>query len=138
MHDPYKVEPRKPLTPKQRLKLLVANKGRCCICGLPIAGYRERWDDYDLSEIPFIDEHIQPLWRGGTNEWGNRGPAHEACAKKKTAAEATERAKSERVSEFHFGAKRPKRIMPGSRRHHLKKKLDGTVVLRSQEGTDNG
>lgn len=132
-HDPYGVTPRKALTNRQRLQLLIANKGRCCICGQKIEGYRERWDDYDLNSIPFVDEHIVPLWADGTNEFSNRGPAHERCAREKTAKEATERARVRSSAERHFGAKRPKRVMPGSRRHHLKKKLDGTVVRRDQD-----
>lgn len=133
VHDPYYVTPRKPLTNKQRLQLLIANEGKCCICGAPIVGYRERWDDYDLSSVPFVDEHIIPLSRNGTNDWGNRGPAHVNCAKAKTAKEATERSRGRKAAEFHFGAKRPKRIMPGSRRHHLKKKSDGRVVRRDED-----
>ncbi len=129
-HDPYSVSKRKPLTSKQRLQLLVANKGKCCICGQPIKGFKEKWDDYALDEIEFIDEHVQPLWLGGTNEFNNRGPAHIDCAKNKTSKEATERSRMRKAAEFHFGAKRPRKIMPGSRRHHLKKKLDGTVVPR--------
>jgi 5-methylcytosine-specific restriction protein A len=133
IHNPYKVEPRSPLTDKQRLQLLIDNGGKCCICGHPIVGYREKWDDYKLDDIPFIDEHVNPLWLSGTNALSNRGPAHLACARVKTDQEATERAKCRRVAEFHFGAKRPKKIMPGSKRHHLKKKADGRVVLRSED-----
>jgi 5-methylcytosine-specific restriction endonuclease McrA len=132
-HNPYRVEPRKQLTAKQRLQLLIENGGKCCICGHPIFGFRERWDDYELEKIPFVDEHISPLWLNGTNEFSNRGPAHEACAREKTSKEATERSSGRKAAEFHFGAKRPKKIMPGSRRHHLKKKLDGRVVLRSED-----
>jgi 5-methylcytosine-specific restriction protein A len=119
VHDPYAVEPRKPLTNKQRLEMFVRHNGICCICGRHINGVREAWD-----------EHISPLWLAGDNSAENRAPAHERCARVKTSREATERAKGQRVAERHFGAKRPKRIMPGSRRHHLKKRLDGSVVER--------
>lgn len=131
MHNPYLVTKRKRLTDKQRLELLIANGGKCCICGRPIVGYREAWDDYGLDEIPFVDEHVEPLWRNGTNDLSNRGPAHVKCAREKTASEATDRAKTRSVAEKHFGAHRPKtRPMPGSRRSPWKRKMDGTLVRR--------
>lgn len=120
--DPYSVTPRKPLTDKQRLQMFLDAKGICEICGHRIDGVHEMWD-----------EHMVPLWAGGSNEKWNRKPVHVKCAKAKTTKEATERAKGRRFAEFHFGARRPKQIMPGSRRHHLKKKLDGSVVRRDEE-----
>lgn len=130
MHDPYRVEPRKRLTDKQRLQLLIANDGRCCICGQPIVGYREQWDDFDLASVPFVDEHVKPLWRDGDNAFSNRGPAHVKCATAKTGQEATERAKGRDVAERHFGAKRSKRPMPFGRRSGKKRKMDGSIVDR--------
>jgi 5-methylcytosine-specific restriction protein A len=119
-HDPYRVEPRKPLTPKQRLQMFMRHKGVCCLCGLKIDGVRDMWD-----------EHINPLWLAGDNSAENRAPAHVKCARAKTAKEATERAKGRDVAERHFGAKRAKtKPMPGGRRSKWKKKLDGTVVPR--------
>lgn len=119
-HNPYSVEPRKPLTDKQRLEMFIRHKGICCICHLKIDGVHEMWD-----------EHINPLWLDGDNSAENRAPAHVACARKKTAAEATERAKGRSVAEAHFGAKRTKtRPMPCGRRSRFKKKMDGSVVER--------
>ena len=126
-HNPYAVTARKPLTPKQRLKLLLDNKGKCCICGLQIAGYREQWDDYDLSTVPFVDEHIRPLSMDGTNDWDNRAPAHVRCARAKSSKEATDRAKVRKIAERHFGAKRSK---PKSK---FRRKFNGEVVPRDQE-----
>lgn len=120
MHDPYYVEPRKPLTPKQRLELFIRHKGICCICGGKIDGVREMWD-----------EHVNPLWLDGDNKAENRAPAHAKCARQKTAAEATDRAKVRSIAEKHFGAHRPKtKPMPGSRRSKWKRKMSGEVVLR--------
>ncbi len=131
IHDPYRVEPRKPLTSKQRLQLLIDNGGRCCICGQPIVGFRQKWDDYDLRSIPFVDEHCNPLWLSGTNAASNRGPAHVDCAREKTKKEATERAKSRRIAERHFGARKAKNQTEYTRLKHLfKRKPDGTVVPR--------
>lgn len=63
--------PRKPLTPRQRLKLFEDEKGLCCICGLKIVG-------------KFIDEHKRALALGGSNDLDNRGVAHPKCAAVKT------------------------------------------------------
>lgn len=95
LHNPYHVTPRKPLTPKQKLKMFIEHGGMCCICGCKINGVHEAWD-----------EHVDPLWRGGTNDADNRRPAHEKCARVKTSKEAGEKAKGERIAEKHYGAKR--------------------------------
>jgi 5-methylcytosine-specific restriction endonuclease McrA len=126
VHDPFHVGKRKPLTDKQRAKLFVEHQGRCCVCHNKIqAG--QRW----------IDEHVKPLWLAGTDEdfnaWANRGPAHEDCAKVKTAREAKERSKGRRVAQKHMGAKRSKNPLPGSRASKWKRKMDGSVVRRDQE-----
>lgn len=119
MHDPYRVEPRKRLTDKQRLEMFVRHDGRCCICGGKIDGVHEMWD-----------EHVNPLWLNGDNSAENRAPAHVRCARTKTAAEATKRAKGRDVAERHFGAKRSKRPMPFGRRSGKKRKMDGSIVDR--------
>lgn len=129
--DPYSVTPRKRLSDKERLQMFLDHKGICCICQTKIDGVRERW----------IDEHELALWLGSLSEEdrerfnapGNRGPAHARCATLKTAKEATDRARGRKAAERHFGAKRPKKIMPGSRAHYQKKKLNGSVVRRDSE-----
>jgi 5-methylcytosine-specific restriction protein A len=126
--SPYSVTPRKPLTPKQRLQMFLDHNGICCLCGHKIDGVRERW----------IDEHELALWLGSLSEedrerlnaTSNRGPAHERCATIKTAKEATDRARGRKAAERHFGAKRPKKVMQGSRRSPWKKKLNGPAVRR--------
>lgn len=121
IHDPYRVEPRKPLTPKQKLKMFIAHDGVCCICGCKINGVKEAWD-----------EHDDPLWLNGTNAENNRKPAHARCARQKTAKESGERSKIQSVAEKHFGAKnRPKsRPLPGTRASGLRKRMDGRVERR--------
>ena len=131
-HNPYEVNPRKALSNKRRVELLVANNGLCCICGGKIT-VATAWDDFDLSAVPFVDEHINPLWLSGSNDFNNRGPAHVKCARDKTAKEATDRAKVRRMAERHLGAKRPKGPpMPGSKRSKWKKHLDGSVSRRER------
>jgi len=119
-HNPYHVTPRNKLTPKQKLKMFVEHDGKCCICGHKINAVREAWD-----------EHVDPLWRNGTNDMGNRAPAHEKCARQKTSEEADERAKGQRVAEKHFGAKETKGPpIPGSKRSGWKRKMNGELVRR--------
>lgn len=120
IHDPYRVEPRKPLSPAQRLRMFVRHKGICCLCGHKIDGVREAWD-----------EHISPLWLAGDNSAENRAPAHERCARQKTKKEATERAKSRRIAERHFGARKAKHPTEYTRlKHKWKRTVDGRVVPR--------
>lgn len=121
-HDVYAVEPRKPLTRKQKLQMFIAADGMCCLCGFPINGVKEAWD-----------EHINPLWLNGDNSAPNRAPAHEKCAKAKTAGESTDRAKIRSTAEKHFGAKESKsRPMLGSKRSNFKKKMNGKVERRGK------
>jgi ribosomal protein L34E len=119
IHDPYRVERRKPLTQKQKLKMFIANDGICCVCGRKINGVKEAWD-----------EHDDPLWLNGTNADNNRKPAHAKCARSKSADEAVARGKVQRVAERHFGAKKTKQPFPGSRASPWKRRMDGTVVKR--------
>lgn len=117
--NPFETVKRKPLTTLQRAKLFAEHKGICCLCSTLI-GAHQRW----------IDEHILPLSQGGTNDWENRGPAHEDCAKAKTKQDAKDLSTIRNGYAKRVGAKVPKCPMPGSRHHHskLRKKMDGTVV----------
>lgn len=119
IHDPYAVEPRKPLTSKQKLQMFIRAKGVCCICGGKINGVSEAWD-----------EHVNPLWLAGDNSAPNRAPAHERCARVKTAKEATDRASIRKKAERHFGAHTSKNPMPCGRKSKWKKKMNGEVVPR--------
>ena len=96
---PYTPVKRKPLTPLQRTKLFLEHGGKCCICKEKI-GLNEKW----------IDEHINPLGMTGTNDWSNRGPAHVACAKTKTADDKANIAKAKRIQAKHLGAKGKSKI----------------------------
>lgn len=107
IHDPYVVEPRKPLSPKQKLRMFIEQSGICCICGHKINGVKEAWD-----------EHVNPLWLNGDNSAPNRSPAHNKCARAKSGAETTQRAKIRSTAEKHFGAKKQRSSLakkPGTR-----------------------
>lgn len=109
VHDPFRVEPRRRSTDRQKLEMIKAQSGKCIICGLPMGGANKAFDSFDIDDLKalgLIDEHIEPLWRQGTNEASNRGMAHDDCATVKTSAEATLRAKSRSVACKHLGVTR--------------------------------
>jgi 5-methylcytosine-specific restriction protein A len=112
-------EDRKPLTRKQRADLFLRQDGRCPNCGqkLEIKGNRP----------VCVDEHLEPLWRGGSNDLANRELWCVPCTKPKTAGESAERAKGNRVRDKHIGAIERKR---GGFSGKFRRKMDGTVVDR--------
>ena len=118
--SPVIPEKRKPLTRRQRVKAHDLHGGVCCVCQSAIA-----------PGEPFIDEHIIPIALGGSNDRSNRGIAHIACAKVKTARDQKMIAKSLRVRAKHLGIKKPGRAkLPCGRSSPWKKKISGEVVRR--------
>ena len=117
--NPFETVKRKPLTTLQRARLFAEHKGICGLCHLPIMAF-QRW----------IDEHRIPLSQGGSNDWENRCPAHEHCAKEKTKQDAADLSTIRNGYAKRIGAKVPKHPMPGSRHHpsKLRKKMNGQVV----------
>ncbi len=112
--------PRGSLSAKRRLQAWERTGGTCVICEEPIDGVRERW----------IVEHIRALELGGADELTNMGPAHEACGREKTRDDHARTALAKRQKARHLGATVAARPLPGSRSTALKRKLNGTVVLR--------
>lgn len=114
-------EERKPLTRKQRAELFLRQDGRCPTCGqrLEIKGGRP----------VAIDEHVNPLWRGGSNDLANRELWCVPCTRPKTKQEAVERGKSNRVRDKHIGAIDRRENTAGRwRGSNLRKKLNGDIV----------
>ena len=95
----------------------------CGLCDCEIDPVRMVWEA----------DHKVPIASGGADELANIQPLCAHCHKQKTRGDVRGMAKMKRVGEKHYGIKRPKRIMPGSRGHYLKKKLDGSVVRRDSE-----
>lgn len=114
-------EDRKPLTRKQRADLFLRQDGKCPNCGqrLEIKGGRP----------VCIDEHVNPLWRGGSNDLANRELWCIPCTKPKTAGESGERAKGNRVRDKHIGAI-DRSNKSGGFSKRFSRKMDGTVVDR--------
>lgn len=116
-------EPREKLTRKQFAALFLRQDGRCGNCDqrLEVKG----------GKPVCVDEHLNPLWRGGTNALENRELWCVPCTKPKTATEAGERAKGLNVRDKHIGAKKRKGPpMPGSKDSKWKKPMRGDAVRR--------
>ena len=123
MNEDVGTTKRKNITPRLRLKIWEAHKGICVLCSAKIDGVRERW----------VAEHVIPLSLGGEDAESNMGPAHEACAIKKTfgrTGDIAKAAKAKRVKSKHLGIKKSKNPLPGGKGSKLKKKMDGSVVPR--------
>lgn len=94
---------------------------------------RRQNDQCALTDVPFGPgvkpqfDHIVPLWLGGENRESNLQAITEAAHKKKTATEATVRAKCNSVRKKHLGIKRSKTPLSHP---YLKRRMDGTVVDR--------
>lgn len=110
------------LSNRRRLQAWERTGGTCVVCDCRIDGVRDRW----------IVEHIRALELGGLDEIQNLGPAHEACGREKTRGDHARAAEAKRQKLRHLGAAASIRPMPGSRTSALKRKVDGTVVLREE------
>ena len=83
-------EKRRPLTRAQLAELVLAQMGKCAACG-------ERLDFAKKGQV--VDEHIQPLFSGGSNDTSNRELRCKPCATVKTTQEAPGRAKVRRIEQ---------------------------------------
>ena len=92
-------------------------QGRCpeCTQKLEVKGGR----------VVCVDEHLEPLWRKGTNELKNRELWCKLCSSIKTAVETTERTDGYRVRDKFIGALKSLRPMPGSRASGWKHRMNG-------------
>lgn len=81
------IEPRKPLTKKQRAELALRQDGLCgCGCGVKLDHVREG----------LTDEHVIPLALGGSNDLSNRQLWRKPCATGKTKGDVSQIAKAKR------------------------------------------
>lgn len=114
------LKPRPSWTAAQRLKIFLANDGRCHLCTRKIA----QGDDW-------IVEHPKARGLQGSDHIQDMKPAHVDCHKPKTAAEIAIMRKADRMGKAHLGIKRRKgKPIPGSRASRFKRRIDGSVVLR--------
>ena len=73
-------------------RIFIRNEGRCYLSGRKIM-------PGDVWEV----EHVKPLSMGGENRETNLAPALKAEHKQKTAEEAGDRAKADRIRRKHLG-----------------------------------
>lgn len=116
-------ERRKPLTRKQFVELFMRQDGRCPNC-------TQKLQSKGGQEVEIIDEHVNPLWKDGTNELSNRELWCKPCSKPKTAREAGERSKVYSARDKHIGALKSRSPMSCGRNSRWKKKMSGEVVPR--------
>ena len=92
----------------------------CHICGQPIdpaAG--DLWDD----------EHVVRRALTGSDDISERKPAHRRCHVEKSKIDNSETAKGKRTADHHYGIKRSKSPLMGSRNHPsgLRRRMSGKV-----------
>jgi 5-methylcytosine-specific restriction protein A len=107
--------------PRVRLRIFLRYDGRCqCGCNRPIRP-GEDWECEDTIA----------LINGGERRESNLRPWLKGHQAEKTKADVAEKSRVYRKAAKHNGIKlRKSRPMPGSRASGLKRKMDGTVVLR--------
>jgi 5-methylcytosine-specific restriction endonuclease McrA len=81
---------------KLREQVWERDQGVCCDCGR----FHSKWEA----------EHTVPLWSGGKDDLSNVVTRCPPCHKPKTAREAKDRAKSDRVREKYEALKRRMRV----------------------------
>lgn len=105
---------RRSLSTTRKLRIFEAAGGLCHICGTKIFG--KGWDA----------EHVIPLALGGADDDRNLRPAHKACHGDKTKIDNASWSKAKRMRAKHYSIRGPSGF-----RSKYRKKMDGTVVLRS-------
>lgn len=109
------------LSARERERCLEGNKRLCCLCGAPI----QPSEGFDIH-------HVIELACGGEDTPENRKPCHRKCHRDYTAKVSAPRAaKTRRQHQKNLGY-RKEATMPGSRNSRFKKRMDGTVVLRTR------
>jgi 5-methylcytosine-specific restriction enzyme A len=112
---------RKRLSTTERLALLERENFRCHLCG----GQIQPGQAWDVS-------HEIPLELGGADDDENRRAAHRKCHRNHTAkVDQPKIAKAKRNYAKYRGAAVSQRPMRGGRRDTLKRRMDGTVVIRA-------
>lgn len=103
-----------------RLRIFRREGGVCHLSGRKIAA-GEEWH---------LD-HKTPLRDGGEHRETNLSPALAGPHRSKTAKEATDRAKVDRIAAKHIGIRKPKgRPMPGTKASGIRIRMDGTTERR--------
>ncbi len=119
------MEKRKPLTRAQLATLVLEQQGKCAACGSKL--------DFE-KKGQVVDEHIVPLFSGGTNDTDNRELRCKPCATEKTIAEAPDRAKVRRIEGKKTQADRRQRAKAsGTHRKWPSRKIEGRPFGQRRE-----
>lgn len=113
-------EARDKLKRKDIAALFLRQNGLCPLCG-------QKLQTKGHTPVHFIDEHMKPLWKLGSNNLSNRALVCKPCAAAKTSEESSERSKCLSVRDKHIGAKKSRTPMKFGRDSRLKRCMDGTV-----------
>lgn len=112
---------RKRLSPHQRFELLKGEAFRCHLCNGEITP-GQAWDV----------SHEIPLELLGADDDTNRRAAHRKCHRRHTATvDIPAIARAKRVQAKHYAGNSSIRPMRGGRHDFLKRRMDGTVVVRA-------
>lgn len=113
--------PDTPVPDRVKVRVFDAHDGVCHIAKRKIRP-GEPWDA----------EHVIAIINGGQNRETNLAPALRDKHPEKTAADLKEKSDVYRKRKKHLGVKdRFRQKLPGGKHHYLKKKMDGSVVIRA-------
>lgn len=104
-----------------KLRVLMRYACKCAKCGIKL-GNGVTWDC----------DHTKALVNEGENRESNLQPLckKNGCHPKKTVDDVALKSETYQARIRHYGIKKPKRPMPGSKASGLKKCMDGRVVKR--------
>ena len=102
-----------------RLRIFTDCEGRCHCCGRRI-----------LVGEPWDCDHVVALINGGQHRESNLKPILKEHHLNKSRDDVAEKARSYKKRKKHYGLKKTKHPMAGSRLSKWKRRMDGTVVPR--------
>ncbi len=115
--EPVNATPRRAMTPKRRLEVLLKCDGRCAKCKEKLGGR-------------FVVDHVLPLELGGLDEVGNLESLCVPCDKLKTKGDRKRIDKTRRLSKKATAPREPSRLRSRGFDKTVSKRFDGSVVRR--------
>lgn len=109
-----------PIPDRVRLRKFLVADGRCQFCTRRITA----------SDTWALDHRVA-LVNGGQHREGNLQVLCSWCHARKTKADVAEKSRTYKRRKSHYGLRKAKNPMPGSRASKFKKRMDGTVEIRS-------